>query len=125
MTMTMHQVAQRVQDLDRAVEFYEDLLGLRKIARFEPPGLAFFDLGSSRLLLEAGAPASLIYLMVDGLESTIESLGSKGVPIVGPPHRIFIDEDGLFGEPGVEEWMAFITDSEGNTIGLVERRRPE
>ena len=124
MNVSLHQVAQHAHDLNRAVEFYEDVLGLRKIARFDPPGLAFFDLGSGRLLLEADAPSSLVYLQVDDLETTVESLESKGVTIVGPPHRIFVDEDGQFGEPGVEEWMAFITDSEQNTIGLVERRRP-
>ena len=40
------------------------------VARFDPPGLAFFDLGNVRLLLEAGAPASLLYLEVDDIEAT-------------------------------------------------------
>ncbi len=39
----MHQVAQRAEDLDRAVGFYRDTLELPFIARFDPPGLAFFD----------------------------------------------------------------------------------
>jgi methylmalonyl-CoA/ethylmalonyl-CoA epimerase len=35
---------------------------------------------------------------------------------------IFRDDDGTFGDPGIEEWMAFFRDSEGNLVGLVERR---
>ena len=51
----VHQVAQRAEDLDRAVEFYRDALGVPLIARFDPPGLAFFDLGNTRLLLNRGS----------------------------------------------------------------------
>ena len=29
-----------------------------------------------------------------------------------------------FGEPGWEEWMAFIRDSEGNVVGLASRHAP-
>ncbi len=36
----VHQIAQRAEDLDRAVDFYRDTLGVRFIARFDPPGLA-------------------------------------------------------------------------------------
>ena len=36
----LHQVAQRADDLDASVDFYRDVLGLRLIARFDPPGLA-------------------------------------------------------------------------------------
>jgi methylmalonyl-CoA/ethylmalonyl-CoA epimerase len=39
----VHQIAQRADDLDRAVEFYRDTLGLPLTARFDPPGLAFFS----------------------------------------------------------------------------------
>ena len=48
----LHQVAQRAEDLERAVAFYRDTLGLRHLATFEPPGLAFFDLAGTRLLVE-------------------------------------------------------------------------
>ena len=58
----LHQVAQHVDDLDRAVAFYRDTLGLPLVATFDPPGLAFFDLGGTRLLLEMGAPSALLYL---------------------------------------------------------------
>lgn len=118
----LHQVAQQAEDLQRAIAFYRDTLGLRFIALFDPPGLAFFELGDARLLIERGAAPSQIYLEVPDIESAYAALGTAGVELVDPPHLIFRDDQGTFGTPGVEEWMAFFRDSEGNLVGLVERR---
>lgn len=117
------QIAQRAIDLHRATAFYRDVLGLRHIATFDPPGLVFFDLGDgTRLLLEGGAPSSLVYLTVEGIEGWVARLRAAGVEVASDPHVIYIDEHGTFGDKGVEEWMAFFHDSEENLIGLVERR---
>jgi methylmalonyl-CoA/ethylmalonyl-CoA epimerase len=127
MTITMnrvHQIAQRVEDLDRAASFYADTLGLPLIARFDPPGLVFFDLGNTRLLLERGATPALLYLEVDDIDGSVRSLGAAGVTFVDEPHLIHRDDEGRFGPPGVEEWMVFFRDSEDNLVGLVERRQP-
>ena len=113
-----------VTDPDRAVTFYRDVLGLRLIARFDPPGLVFFDLGGTRLLLEQGAPASLLYLTVDDIDAATSELRAQGVEFVDEPHCIHVDDDGAFGEPGVAEWMVFFKDSEGNLVALDERRTP-
>ena len=118
----LHQVAQGVEDLDRAVAFYRDVLGLPFIARFDPPGLAFFDLGSTRLLLEAGAPTALLYLAVDDIEAKAAALTAAAVTFVDTPHLIHRDEEGQFGPPGNEEWMTFFHDSEQNLLALAERR---
>ncbi len=123
--MELMQVAQRVTDLDRAIQFYRDVLGGCLLARFDPPGLAFFDVGRVRLLLEAGAPSCLLYLRVDDVRSSVESLRDRGVEILTEPHEIFVDSEGLFGERGHAEWMAFIRDSEGNTVGLDSRHAAE
>jgi methylmalonyl-CoA/ethylmalonyl-CoA epimerase len=120
----VHQVALRVEDLDRAEAFYRDVVGLRRLARFDPPGLVFFDAGGLRLLLEAGAPASLLYLRVDDLDAAWAELTAAGVQAEQEPHTIHRDEDGTFGPPGNEERMAFFRDSEGNLVGLVEQRLP-
>jgi methylmalonyl-CoA/ethylmalonyl-CoA epimerase len=120
----LHQVAQHVEDLDRAVTFYRDVVGLDLIARFDPPGLAFFDLGATRLLLEAGAPPALLYLGVDDVASATERLRAAGVVIESEPHVIFDDEDGRFGPPGEAEEMSFFRDSEGNLVSLAGRRAP-
>ncbi|HEY7626602.1 MAG TPA: VOC family protein, partial [Ilumatobacteraceae bacterium] len=116
--MNLHQVAQHADDLDRAVAFYTKLVGAPPIAVFDPPGLAFFALGETRLLIERGAPRALIYLRVDDVRATIEQLRADGVSIANEPHVIFTDDRGLFGRAGAQEWMAFITDSEGSLVGL-------
>ena len=120
----LHQVAQRAKDLDRAVEFYTTVLGGELIARFEPPGLAFVRLGSARLLLEQAAPSALIYLRVPDVRESVNQLREDGVTIDTEPHLIYVDTDGSFGEKGIEEWMAFIRDSEDNLVGLASRHAP-
>ena len=117
----LQQVALRVLDLQRAVAFYKDVLGVRHIATFDPPGLAFFDLGTTRLLLEKGAPSSLLYLGVADAAEEVERLRAAGVQIESEPHVIFTDTEGQFGQPGMEETMAFFRDSEDNLVGLSSR----
>lgn len=120
----LRQVAQHADDLDRAVGFYRDVLGLPLVARFDPPGLAFFDLGGSRLLLEGGAPPALLYLEVADIDAGQQALADAGVNLVSTPHLVHRDDQGRFGAPGVEEWMTFFHDSEENMVALVERRAP-
>ncbi len=119
--MILHQVAQHVDDLERATAFYTRLLAEPPVATFDPPGLVFFRLGDTRLLLERGAPSALVYLRVDDVRTTVEQLRDDGVSIANEPHVIFTDENGLFGPAGAQEWMAFITDSEGNLVGLASQ----
>ena len=119
--MELTQVAQRVEDLDRAVEFYQRLLGTEPVGRFEPPGLAFFRLGSVRLLLERGAPSARLYLQVDDVRARTEALRAEGVTVVEEPHIIFSHPDDSLGPAGTDEWMAFIRDSEDNVVGLVSQ----
>ena len=120
--MTLVQIAQHAEDLQRASSFYADLLGTPPVATFDPPGLVFFDLGGVRLLLEQGAPSALLYLRVEDIDTTLERLRAAGVPVESEPHVIFGHDDGTLGPPGTDEWMAFVTDSEGNHVGLVEHR---
>jgi methylmalonyl-CoA/ethylmalonyl-CoA epimerase len=120
----LHQIAQRAVDLDRAVAFYRDTLGLPFVARFDPPGLAFFDLDGTRLLLEANAPSALVYIGVDDLEARCRDLAAAGIELVAGPELVHRDDDGTFGPAGHEEWMAFLRDTEDNLLALVERRAP-
>jgi len=113
------QVAQRATDLDRAAAFYTDLLGTPPSGRFDPPGLLFFQVGATRLLLEENAASALIYLRVDDLPVTVERLRASGVTIESEPHIIFPHEDDSLGPAGTDEWHAFIRDSEGNLVGLI------
>jgi len=120
--MDVLQVAQHVDDLDRAEQFYTKFLGRSPVARFDPPGLIFYRLGPVRLLLDRGAPAALHYLGVDDLHAKVKTWQAAGIEIVGEPHVIFHHEDDLLGPAGHDEWQAFVRDSEGNLVGLVEQR---
>ena len=110
-----------MDDLDRAVAFYCDVLGLPLVGRFDPPGLAFFDLGDTRLLLETGAPSALLYLRVDDPASALERLRSCGVSVEQDAHVIFADTDGQFGPAGENEVMGFFRDSEQNLVAYAAR----
>ncbi|MCD4851011.1 methylmalonyl-CoA epimerase [Arthrobacter sp. AK01] len=121
--MRLIQVAQHAEDLQRAAAFYSALLDAQPSALFEPPGLLFFDVGGVRLLLERGAPSALIYLEVGDLHGTVAALRNRGVRIIAEPHMIFTHDDDTLGPRDSEEWMAFIEDSEANTVGLVSRVR--
>ncbi len=122
--MRFVQVAQHADDLQRAAAFYAVLLDAEPSAIFDPPGLLFFDVGGGvRLLLEIGAPSALVYFEVADLEGTVADLRRRGVRIITAPHVIHMHEDSTLGPAGSEEWMAFIEDSEANTVGLVSRIR--
>lgn len=118
------QVAITVKDLDESIEFYEKILGATFVAKFDPPGLGFFDFDGVRLLLEKGASAGTIYFSVDDIDSAYEALVGKGVTFDQQPQMIFPDEEGLFGAKGEEEWMAFFKDPGGNVLGLASRKKP-
>jgi methylmalonyl-CoA/ethylmalonyl-CoA epimerase len=120
--MALVQVAQRAEDLDRATRFYTELLGHGPAATYDPPGLVFFDVDGVRLLLETRAPSALLYLRVGALEAEVARLEALGVEVTGRPHPIFRHDDDTLGPAGTEEWQAFVTDSEGNQVGLVELR---
>ena len=117
--MNVVQVAQHADDLSRAQIFYTRLLGQEPAGVFDPPGLLFYRLDSVRLLLDRAAPSALLYLAVPDVGATVERLRAEGVTIQAEPHVIFSHHDDALGPAGTDEWMAFITDSEGNTVGLV------
>lgn len=118
--MKFRQVAQRIENLDRAIAFYNQVLGGEPIAVFNPPGFAFYNLDGVRLFLDVNAPASLIYLEVEDVRESIETLRAQGIKVTEEPHVIFPDPTGVFDAPG-DEWLAFVEDSEGNSLGLMSR----
>jgi predicted enzyme related to lactoylglutathione lyase len=120
--MSLAQVAQHASDLDRAADFYTLLLRRPPAGRFDPPGLLFFDLGGTRLLLDANAPTALLYLTVTDIDAEVARLEAAGVEVVSPPHVIFTHADDSLGPAGAQEWQAFVRDSESNLVGLVEWR---
>jgi methylmalonyl-CoA/ethylmalonyl-CoA epimerase len=114
--MRIHQIAVTVRDVNRAVGFYRDSLGLTFLFR-APPGLAFFDCDGVRLMLslpEGTAPAgnSIIYFGVDDIRATHTALVARGVGFVGEPHLIA-------RLPDRDVWLSEFRDSEGNVLALM------
>jgi methylmalonyl-CoA/ethylmalonyl-CoA epimerase len=120
--MRIIQVALRAEDLTRATAFYTDFLGQGPAATYDPPGLVFFDLDGVRLLIEQGAEPATLYHAVDDIDAALDRLRDTGVEVVAEPHVIFTHEDDTLGPAGTDEWQAFVKDSEGNMVGLVEQR---
>ena len=111
------QVAMRARDIDRAVAFYRDVLGMPFLFQ-APPGLAFFRCGQVTLMLslpeasEHDHPGSVLYFRMPDIEAAFRRLSERGVAFSGPPHAVH-------REPGRELRMAFFTDTEGNTLALM------
>lgn len=117
--MDLVQIAQHADDLDRATAFYSSLLGAGPTATFDPPGLVFFDLGGVRLMLSTGSEPATIYLRVDDVDAAVERLRDH---VESEPHVVFGHDDDTLGPAGTDEWQAFVRDTEGNLVGLVEHR---
>ncbi len=110
------QIAVNVRDLERAMGFYRDVLGMKFL--FQAPGMAFFDCGAVRLMLslpekpEFDHPASLIYYTVGDIAAAYRTLQSRGVR--------FEREPGVVHRAATYDlWMAFFRDLDGNPIALM------
>lgn len=114
------QIRVNVTDLGRAVAFYRDSLGLPVLFEVPEQQMAFLDCGGTRLYLGVPAPGvpsetTLVYYRVGSLDATYAELRSKGVEFEQDPHTVYRLEN-------VEGRMAFLRDSEGNLLGLMEER---
>lgn len=116
------QIAIPVADLERAVAFYSEVLGLPLLFR-APPGLAFFDCGGVRLMLsrpegsDTPARAGILYYLVPDIEEAHAALVQRGV--------IFAQGPSLVARlPDHELWLALCRDSEDNLLALMSEVRP-
>ena len=109
------QILVPVTDVDRAAEFYEQVLGLPLLFRY--PGNAFFDADGVRIYLaqptEPGFDgAATIYFRVDDVHGALERLEARGAPVRIRPTIAHRDDD-------YDLWLAFVLDPDGNNIGLM------
>ena len=119
---TIGQIAMPIRDLTRGVEFYRDKLRLRFLFQ-APPGLAFFQCGTIRLMVEVPGetefqrPGSILYFIVADIDVAYRDLRERGVSFRDEPHLIA-------KMPDHELWMTFFDDGEGNTHALMCEKRP-
>ena len=112
----IHQIAQPIHDIDRAVAFYRDTLGLPFLFA-APPSLAFFDCGGVRLMLSPPSPShdhpgSVLYFAVDDIQAAHAALAARGTAFSEPPKKIAT-------LPDREVWLAAFADTEGNSLALM------
>ena len=117
---TLSQIGQifvNVKDLDRAIAFYRDMLGMTFLFQ-APPNMAFFDCGGVRIMMgvadrpELDHPASIIYYKVDDIEKVAEVFKARGVEFILDPHLVA-------PMPTYDLWLADFKDSEGNILALM------
>ncbi|HEX6751933.1 MAG TPA: VOC family protein [Longimicrobium sp.] len=114
------QIAINVHDVQRAIGFYRDVLGLPFL--FEIPNAAFFQAGSVRLYLakpetpEFDHAASVVYYRVPDIRAAYETLRAGGARVEDEPHLIA-------RMPDHELWMCFFRDSEDNVAALMSEVR--
>jgi methylmalonyl-CoA/ethylmalonyl-CoA epimerase len=115
----VEQIAVIVHDVDRAVRFYRDVLGLPFL--FQVPQMAFFQCGDVRLMLgipsepEFDHASSIIYYRVADIEAAHQTLVARGVTFRSAPHVVHRAADH-------ELWMAFFYDVDRNTLALTTRK---
>lgn len=106
-----------VTDLQRAVPYYRDVLGLPFL--FEaPPQMAFFRCGAIRVLV--GVPSTpahaarggTVYFRVSDIRGVHATLTSRGVSFQVAPHLVH-------RTPQVELWLSEFTDPDGNQLALM------
>jgi methylmalonyl-CoA/ethylmalonyl-CoA epimerase len=122
MLESIGQIAVNVKDTARARAFYRDVLGLKHL--FDAgPNLAFFQCGGVRLMLSPASkpefdhPGSIVYYKVADLAATHAAMLAKGAVFEQEPHLVAT-------MPDHELWMAFLRDTEGNLLALMEEKRP-
>jgi methylmalonyl-CoA/ethylmalonyl-CoA epimerase len=115
------QIAIPVRDVDRAVAFYRDKLGMSYL--FSASRLAFFDCGGIRLMLSVPESAeldhlsSILYFQVANIDHAFHELSARGVHFDDQPHLIAnMDTYDL--------WMAFFRDSEENMLAIMSEVTP-
>jgi catechol 2,3-dioxygenase-like lactoylglutathione lyase family enzyme len=111
------QVHLSVSNVDRAVAFYRDVLGIPLLFRVPGQPMAFFDCAGTRLYL--GVPESeeyrsrgFVYFTVADVDEAHEALVGRGVEFLQGPHVVHRTETSQLR-------MAFFTDPDGNNLALM------
>ena len=114
------QIFVRAKDLDRAVRFYRDTLGMPFLFQ-APPQMAFFQCGPTTVMVgvpespEFDHPASTIYYLVPDIDAAHATLRGRAVDFISEPHLVHRAAD-------YELWLADFRDSEGNVLALMARK---
>jgi methylmalonyl-CoA/ethylmalonyl-CoA epimerase len=109
------QIALTVRNFARAKNFYQNTLGMKFL--FDAGTMAFFQCGAIRLMIglsEDPVPigGTILYFKVPDIQKVHGALKEQSVEFVQPPHLVA-------RMPDHDLWMAFLKDTDGNTLGLM------
>jgi DNA-binding CsgD family transcriptional regulator/catechol 2,3-dioxygenase-like lactoylglutathione lyase family enzyme len=116
------QVSMLTRSASAAEAWYGKVLGLPHIFTFGD--LVFFDCGGTRLYIrevpdDQWRASSTLYFLVPDIAVAHRVLIEREVRFSGAPHMIFKDDN-----TGVEDWMAFFEDPDGNVLSIMSRVAP-
>ena len=109
------QIALTVSDVDRAIAFYRDKLGMKLL--FRVPNMAFFDCAGIRLMLGLPEPNGesfhgIVYFRVTDIQKAVETLADRGVTFEAKPQMVArLEKHDL--------WLAALRDPDRNAIELM------
>ena len=109
------QIALTVTEVDRAIAFYRDTLGMKLL--FQVPNMGFFDCGGVRLMLTGSekpgdGQSFVVYFKVPDIQQTFQAMTERDVTFDRDPHL-------LARMPDHDLWMAFFRDPDGNLLALM------
>jgi methylmalonyl-CoA/ethylmalonyl-CoA epimerase len=106
-----------VDDFDKGVAFYRDVLGLPFLFA-APPQMAFFLCGDVRLLVgvvpmgQKAQRGSAIYFRVADIQAVHAGLAAQGVIFAAEPHPVHRTASSTL-------WLAEFNDPDGNALALM------
>ena len=116
----IRQIAITVSDVDKALAFYRDVLGLTFLFSAGPT-LAFLDAAGTRIMLTTpqGSGAigqnSVLYFKVSDIAAVHAALVERGAKDERAPQM-------AAKMPDHELWTGFLRDPDGNLVGLMEEK---
>jgi methylmalonyl-CoA/ethylmalonyl-CoA epimerase len=112
---TIGQIAITVSQVEQAIAFYRDTLGMKLL--FQVPNMGFFDCGGIRLMLTGAessgeSHSSILYFKVANIQQAQQVLAARGV--------VFEREPAMIARmPDHELWMTFFRDLDRNLLALM------
>jgi methylmalonyl-CoA/ethylmalonyl-CoA epimerase len=112
---TIGQIAITVSQVDHAIAFYRDKLGMKFL--FQVPNMGFFDCAGIRLMLTRPETSgenhsSILYFKVADIQQAQHELSARGVTFEREPAMIA-------RMPDHDLWMTFFRDLDRNLLALM------
>ena len=111
------QIHLSVSDIDAAVVFYRDVLGLPLLFQVPKQPMAFFDCDGVRLYIgkpedEGFRTRGMVYFAVADVDEAYAELSKRGVTFLDEPHVVHRDDHS-------EIRMAFFRDLDDNNLAVM------